>query len=411
MKNRWLLTLALLFSISLMACQPIQAPVEEQSAPQGLRPDAPSYAVHGPFAVGYKRLVIDENTEHPLEVSLWYPAFNPTGRKEEITYTSADGSTASYGHAILDAEIDGSAGPYPPVVFSHGFSATPLGYSPLVEHYASYGFIVLAPQHTEQFDPALGDLWKSSIDRPPDVTQTLDYAEALTAPAGEWSGLIDMEQVAVVGHSYGGYTALAVAGAQYDMAAHHARCAQVAPEDPRAVLCTALLPKEAEMAARAGLDPTPTALWPSFGDPRVKVIIPMAGDAYLFNEAGLSKITVPMMVLGGSADTGTPYDWGAKLSYDHVTSAQKALVTFVGAEHMIFTSLCENDEPGMTPAHPAYAFFCLDPVWDRERALDLGNHFATAFLLYTLKGDQAAHAALLPEAVNFPGIEYRTTLH
>ncbi len=32
------------------------------------------------------------------------------------------------------------------------------------------------------------------------------------------------------------------------------------------------------------------------------------------------------------------------------------------------------------------------------------------FLLDTLKGDQAAHAALRPDAAMFPGIEYSSTL-
>ena len=73
---------------------------------------------------------------------------------------------------------------------------------------------------------------------------------------------------------------------------------------------------EAEMAALAGLDGVPEGVWSPFGDPRVSAIIPMAGDAYLFDAAGLSNVTVPMMAIGGTADTGTPYDWGSKLSYD-----------------------------------------------------------------------------------------------
>jgi hypothetical protein len=42
--------------------------------------------------------------------------------------------------------------------------------------------------------------------------------------------------------------------------------------------------------------------------------------------------------------------------------------------------------------------------------LDLIDHFSTAFLLDTLKGDKVAHAALLPDAISFPGIEYTTTM-
>jgi hypothetical protein len=94
--------------------------------------------------------------------------------------------------------------------------------------------------------------------------------------------------------------------------------------------------------------------------------------------------------------------------YDYAVSEQKALVTFVGAEHMIFNTPCAN-QPWMS-AHPASGFFCLDPVWDKDRALDLIHHFSTAFLLDTLKDDKDVHAALLLDAVNFPGIEYATTM-
>ena len=221
-----------------------------------------------------------------------------------------DPSVVIHGHAPLDAEIDDSQGPYPLVIFSHGFSTNAAWYADLIEHYASYGFIVLAPDHKEHFDPEWSELWSASIDRPR-RSQTLDYAEAVNAPGGALAGLIDMQHVAVVGHSYGGYTALAMAGAQYDLEAYNARCAQLPSDDPNAFLCLHLMPKEADMAARAGLDAMPGGLWPSFGDPCVTAIIPIAGDSYLFDQAGLAKITIPMMAIGGTADTGTPYTWGA----------------------------------------------------------------------------------------------------
>jgi predicted dienelactone hydrolase len=408
----------ILVALLVSACQSVQAPAPQQtlSASKSLRPDAPPFAMHGPFGVGYRPLVIDEGTERPLEVSSWYPAHIPAGAIEEVTYDvkhkdvtwSPNTPPVVHGHALQNADIDDSKGPYPLVIFSHGFSLSAAWYNTLAEHYASYGFIVLAPEHTEQFDLEFGDLWKSLIDRPDDIKQTLDFAEALSAPGGNMAGMIDMEHVAVVGHSYGGYTALAMAGAQYDLAAYNARCAQIAEDDPLFFFCAPLVPMEAEMAARAGLDSIPTGLWPSFGDPRVTAIIPMAGDSYLFDKAGLSKITIPMMAIAGTADTGTPLEWGAKPSYEYVSSEQKALVTFVGAEHMIFSTPCEK-QPWMSE-HPAYGFFCLDPVWDRDRVLDLIHHFSTAFLLDTLKGDQVSREALLPDAVQFPGVEYRTTL-
>ena len=48
-----LYTMSLVLTLLIGACQPItQPPAPEPQPPQGLRPDAPPYAVHGPFAVG-----------------------------------------------------------------------------------------------------------------------------------------------------------------------------------------------------------------------------------------------------------------------------------------------------------------------------------------------------------------------
>lgn len=405
----------LLVALILSACQPVTAPQRPLSPePQGLRPDAPEYARHGPYWVGYKPLVIGEGTDYPIQASLWYPARNPTGAAEKVTYTintkipveGFDATELIDGHALLDAEIDPAGGPYPLVIYSHGFAANAAWASAVLEHLASHGFIVVAPEHIEQFDFDWSEIPSASIDRPRDIKQTLDYTELATAPGGDLAGLIDMENVAVVGHSYGGYTALAMAGAQYDLDAFNARCAALAPDDPLTFLCAPIVPREAEMAARAGLEPMPEGLWPSFGDPRVKAILPIAGDSYLFDKAGLAKITVPLLAIGGTADTGTPFDWGAEPAYTNASSARKSLVALEGGEHYLLAS-CE-DMPWWSKT-PFYEWVCFDPVWDRDRSRDLINHFATAFLLAELKGDAAAAAALAPENVSFPGIQYEAT--
>lgn len=410
-----LLSLLLMAALLLSVAQPLLAQeVPPAPEPVGLRPDAPDYARHGPFWVGYKPLVIGEETDHPLQASLWYPAFNPTGAEEKITYTidtkiPVEGMNATepiQGHALLGAEIDTSGGPYPLVIYSHGFAANAAWARAVLEHLASHGFIVVAPEHIEQFDFDWSEVPSATIDRPRDIKQTLDYAEQATEPEGDLVGLLDMDNVAVVGHSYGGYTALAMAGAQYDMGAFNARCAALTPDDPNQFICAPIVSQEADMAARAGLDRVPEGLWPSFGDPRVKAILPIAGDSYLFDKEGLAKITVPMMAIGGTADTGTPIDWGAEPAYTNASSPHKSLVTFAGGEHFLLTS-CE-DMPWWSET-PFYEWVCFDPVWDKDRSRDLINHFATAFLLAELKGDAAASSALAPENVAFPGIQYETT--
>lgn len=392
---------------------------EEGGAASGGEPEpaeeAP-YGVQGEAAVGHRVLEAPGVDGGPaLRIKAWYPAKNASDAEEEVTYDISLKPTdwqslepsVVYGHAILDAPIDDAGGSYPLVVFSHGYSLNPEWYADLVEHYASRGFVVLAPEHVESDWLLAG---AASFDRPRDVARTLDLAEALTATGGSFAGSIDTSRVALVGHSYGGYTALAVAGARFDWEPFRARCAELAPDDPKAYLCAPFLGNEEAMAEQAGLDEVPEGLWPAQGDPRVDAIVPIAGDAYLFNERGLASVTVPMMAIGGTVDVGTPWAWGSQLSYDHAASAQKVLVAFEGADHMIPMNGCET-LPFMDQFPELYRqAICFDPVWDKVVARKLIRHFSTAFLLDQLTGDTQAHEALLADVVQPAGIGYVTTL-
>jgi predicted dienelactone hydrolase len=140
------------------------------------------------------------------------------------------------------------------------------------------------------------------------------------------------------------------------------------------------------------------------GDPRVDAIVPMAGDAWLFGPVGLAEVTVPMLVIGGTADSSTPFEWGTRLAYDHVSSVQKVLVGFENAGHLVFMGSCDVAPPIVTEIQA-----CYDMVWDTDRIHDLINHFTTAFLLATLKGDADAASFLAldaPQAVRAAGIHY-----
>ncbi len=384
----------------------------EEPARTGLRPDSPEYAIRGPYWVGASDFTIDG--EPTLEITVWYPALNPDGVEEEITYAYAikfdvpEGTVATVlGHAIEDAPLDLSAGPYPLVVLSPGFVMGRAGYAWLAEHLASHGFVVIAPDHKEYFDTTWSDLWKATVTRPQDVLTVIAYADLHTAEGGLLEGLINTDLIAVTGHSYGGYTALATAGARVDIDGFNARC-EAAREagDTNTWLCDLLVPHIDDMAALAGLDPLPEGLWPVWADPRVVAIVPMAGDSYIFDQAGLAEITIPVMAMGGTRDNSTPYEWGTQPTYEYVSSQNRSLVAFERARHMIFTEKCDAvpwlQKLGMGSS-------CSDPVWDMDRAHDLINHFATAFLLAELYGDEDAAAALSPDAVDFPGITYETT--
>ncbi|MFN8374401.1 MAG: hypothetical protein U0694_16180 [Anaerolineae bacterium] len=107
------------------------------------------------------------------------------------------------------------------------------------------------------------------------------------------------------------------------------------------------------------------------------------GDSYLFDQAGLAAITIPVMAMGGTVDIATLYDWGAEPTYMYASSPQKILVGFENGNHMIFGGTC--DEMRYIDGNLISYWFCMDDVWDKSRVLnDLINHLTTAFLLAEL---------------------------
>jgi len=135
-------------------------------------------------------------------------------------------------------------------------------------------------------------------------------------------------------------------------------------------------------------------------------MISMAGDAYPFDQRGLAELEVPIMAMGGTIDEGTPYTWGAKLTYDHAASKNKTLITFPGAGHMLFVDPCENLPWVQNSAYRDG--FCTDAVWG-TRPLDIVTHYTTAFLRDTLNADPKARATLAGQQPHLDNVEYNTT--
>lgn len=365
------------------------------------------YASQGSHPVGMRGLKIDA-----LPVTVWYPASSASNSAEKVSYRYelkmgdplGTVSLATYdGQVVRDAEFDLSSGPYPLVILSPGFSFGASTYAWLAEHLASYGFVVIAPEHQEHLDPA-NELWRSAIERPQDILSVLAYADEQAAGGGVFDGLINAERVAVIGHSYGGYTSLAAAGAQINTPEFKSHCEEAsASNHPAAWLCDELLPHLGDMADLAGLESTPNGFWPAWTDPRIAAIVPMAGDAFFFGHEGLAEINVPVMAIGGTKDNDAPYGWGTHPAYEYASSPRKVLISLTGAEHMIFTNPCEK-----IPFYlkPITGEFCSDPDWDRNYAHELVSHFTTAFLLAELKQDTDAFAVLAPSEVEFSGMTY-----
>ncbi|NJL93518.1 MAG: alpha/beta fold hydrolase [Anaerolineae bacterium] len=366
------------------------------AALQAQRPDAPSLALRGPYAVGAQDFTIDGPDARRLFATIWYPALNPEGQEEAIRYRS--GFAQLEGRALADAAPDPSTGPYPLVVFSHGSGGFRFQSTYLVEHLASHGFVVIAADHPGNTvaERALGTTTEEQFIqnigyRPLDALALIDFAEQLTAEDEAFRGVVDLTQIVVVGHSFGGYTAAGVAGARLSTPSSLAFCA-MNTRDADACRAEVLEP----IAVARGLEALPEALWPATADPRVRAAILLApAFVDLYGEPGLESMNVATLVLVGSLDDVTPAATEAEL-YAQGISGPAQVITFENAGHFIFVDEC-------FPAALEFGLFdlCSDAVWDMPRVHDLINHYSLAFLQAALAGETSAQPGL---EATFPGV-------
>jgi predicted dienelactone hydrolase len=240
--------------------------------------------------------------------------------------------------------------------------------------------------------------------RPTDVLRQIAFAETLTAPGGALAGLIDMNRVAVTGHSFGGFTAISAGGARLNFAELKAWCDS--KPDPALMPDSScnLLNSADKIAALRGLSAPPDGLWEPTSDPRIRAMLlqaPSSGPA--FGKTGLAAVTIPTMIIVGSKDAATIPERDAYPMYEGISSSRKMLVVLQHANHYIFVDEC-------VPALVVLNQYprCSDAVWDMDRAHDLINHLGTAFFLATLKDDTKAKNALEISAAAFPGVDYRS---
>jgi dienelactone hydrolase len=132
----------------------------------------------------------------PLRVVIRYPAI---GNTAQVDVRGAPPATAD--------------GPFPLIVFGHGFKVTPDTYSRLLQAWASAGYVVAAPVFPLTNAHTPGGAHESDlINQPTDMSFVITrMLSTSVADDGLLSGLIRPDQIAVAGQSDGGSTALAAA--------------------------------------------------------------------------------------------------------------------------------------------------------------------------------------------------------
>jgi predicted dienelactone hydrolase len=167
------------------------------------------------FAVGRSSTVLVDpaRNDRALPVDCWFPVAGGEYAGSVYELLPGVGFTAS---ALAGAPA--APGAHPLVIWSHGRSGTRSSYAMLCEGLAARGYVVIAPDHPG--DTLVDWLIGAAVDDATNEAQRVDDVRCVLDAALEDParlGLtveIDAELVAVAGHSYGAYTAFALAGAE-----------------------------------------------------------------------------------------------------------------------------------------------------------------------------------------------------
>ena len=234
-----------------------------------------------------------------------------------------------------DVYLPNTRMPPPVIVISHGLGSDRTSFEYLAEHLASYGFAVGVPEHPGSDSQQLRSLLAGRanavaepnefINRPLDVKFLLDE---LQRRQSDPTFKVNLQQVGVIGQSFGGYTALALAGANLNFDQLRQDCKGLKNTFNVSLLlqCRALELPFTQYNLR---------------DARIKAAIAINPiDSSVLGQAELSKIKIPLMIVSGSADTIAPPLSEQILPFTWLTTSEKYLVLLQGGTH--FSTIGES---------------------------------------------------------------------
>ena len=169
------------------------------------------------------------------------------------------------------------------------------------------------------------------------------FQNGLVLPAlnAALQGMMDSGKIGATGHSLGGYTTMAIAGAVFDC---------VAPERWPEETCKKVDEQIAnkgevkpgdfdirDMGSKAACClPALKGKRASYGDPRVSAALPLS-PAVMFPAGAFSSVKMPMMIITGEGKFEVPFD-PIQRAYDELTGP-KYLLELKGVDHMTITDV------------------------------------------------------------------------
>lgn len=233
-------------------------------------------------------------------------------------------------------------GKFPVIVYSHGAMGSKDAYAPLIELWASHGYICIQPTHEDSLQLMLKsgerfrlqNVWAKWSTRPPDIRLILDSLKQLEADVEGLEGKIDHERIGMGGHSFGAHTSQLIGGVK--------------------------LRNPVTKRFQTYYDPRPDAF----------LLISPQGTGDSLVEESYSGLTRPTLVITGTNDksprNGKDHLWRREV-YDHSPAGDRFLLLVDEAYHGFGGITGARRFPGSGPAnedHVNYVKSASLALWD-----------------------------------------------
>ena len=225
----------------------------------------------------------------------------------------------------------------PVIVISHGLGSDRNSFVYLAEHLTSHGFAVVVPEHIGSSAEKIQNIFAGFtrpvdgtefINRPLDIKYLLDELEKKFSSDSKWQGRLNLQQVGVVGQSFGGYTAFSLAGAPLNLEQLKKDCQS---EDTKFIFNLSLL-------LQCQTTNLPEVTY-NLRDERVQAAIavnPVSSGVFGFEGEGISKIEIPIMIVASTEDIFAPAVSEQIYPFIHLTTPEKYLIVSKPGTHFSF---------------------------------------------------------------------------